>query len=89
MNNIDDSASDEEQLANMPMHYHALLLITRPLVITEDTPLSFRGEKISRSGFGISPKPADWRQEFTMRRGEIIRSDLSGHLKFRIYLGMS
>lgn len=89
MNNIDDSASYEEQLAYVPMHYHALLLITRPLVITEDTPLSFREEEISRSGFGISPKPAGWRHKFTMRRGEIIRSDLSGHLKFRIYLGMS
>ncbi|MCJ7791373.1 MAG: hypothetical protein MUP49_03020 [Dehalococcoidia bacterium] len=89
MNNTDDSASDEEQLAIVPMDYRALLAMTRPLVITEDTPLSLRGEEISLSGFGISPEPADWRAEFTLRRGEILRLGLSERLKLRIYLGMS
>jgi hypothetical protein len=89
MNNTDDSASDEEQLAIVPMDYRALLAMTRPLVITENTLLSLRGDKISLSGFGISPEPADWRAESTLRRGEILRPGLSGRLKLRIYLGMS
>jgi hypothetical protein len=44
MNNTDDSASDEEQLATVPMDYRTLLAMTRPLVITEDTPLPLRGD---------------------------------------------
>ena len=78
MNNTDDSASDEEQLATVPMHYAALLAMTRPLVITEYTSLSLRGGEIFRSGFGISPEPADWREDFTLRRGEFLRPGLSG-----------
>jgi hypothetical protein len=104
MSNTDDPDSDQEQLATVPMNYRALLAMTRPLVITEDTPLSFRGEKISLSGFGISPESADWRAEFTLRRGEILshegECDVAGesiyalgetgsNLKLRIYLGMS
>jgi hypothetical protein len=104
MNNADDSASDEEQLLTVPMDYRALLAMTRPLVITDDTPLSFRGEKIPLSGLGISPQPADWRAEFTLRIGEILcprgewgvawesipALDQTGsNLRLRIYLGMS
>jgi hypothetical protein len=89
MNNTDDSTSDEEQLAIVPMDYRALLAMTRPLVITEDTLLSLRGEKISLSGFGISPEPAYWCAESTLRRGGILRPGLSERFKLRIYLGMS
>ena len=89
MNNADDSANDEEQLATAPMHYRALMAITRPLVITEDTPLSLREEEVSRPGFGTSPEATYWRADFALRAGEILRPGLSGHLKLRIYLGMS
>jgi len=104
MNNTDDSASDEEQLATVPMDYSALLAMTRPLVITEDTLLSLRGEGVFRLGFGISPEPAGRRAEFALRRGEILcpegecdvaRESISAlgetvsNLKLRIYLGMS
>ncbi len=104
MNNTDDSDSDEEQLSPLPMHYGALLAMTRPLVITEDTLLSLRGEEIPRSGFGSSPEPADWRADSTLRRGEVLcaegecdvaqesvsASDQTGsNLALRIYLGMS
>ena len=104
MNNKDNSANDEEQLATVPMGYRALLAMTRPLVITEDAPLSLQGEEISRSGFGISPELADWRAEFTLRRGEILCSEgecdvaresisalgeTGSNLKLRIYLGTS
>jgi len=78
MNNKDNSANDEEQLATVPMDYRALLAMTRPLVITEDAPLSLRGGEVFRSGFGISPEPADWRADFTLRRGEFLRPDLLG-----------
>jgi len=104
MNNTDDSASDEEQLATVPMDYITLLAITRPLLITEDTLLSLRGEEVFRLSFGISPEPADRRAEFALRRGEILYpegvSDVAresifalgetvSNLKFRIYLGAS
>jgi len=104
MNNTDDSANDEEQLATVPMDYSALLAITRPLVITEDAILSLRGEEIFRLGFGISPEPADRRAEFALRIGEILclggecdvaRESIfalgkkSSNLKLRIHLGMS
>jgi hypothetical protein len=72
MNNTDDSASDEEQLASVPMNYSALLAMTRPLVITEDDLLSLRGDEVFLLGFGIPPGPADRRAEFALRRGEII-----------------
>ena len=104
MNNTDDSISDEEQLATVPMDYSTLLAMTLPLVITEDGPLSLRGEKVFRSSFGISPGPADRRAEFALRRGEILypegecdvaRESISvlgetgSNLKLRICLGMS
>jgi len=104
MNNTDDSASDEEQLATVPMDYSALLAMTRPLVITEDALLSLRGEDVFRSGFGISPEPADRRAEFALRIGEILcprsecdaaresifaSGETGSNLKLRIYLGMS
>jgi hypothetical protein len=104
MNNTDDSASDEEQLATVPMDYSALLAMTRPLVITEDTLLSLRGEGVFRLGFGISPEPAGRRADFALRRGEILcpegecdvaresifaLGETVSNLKLRIYLGMS
>jgi len=104
MNNTDDSASDEEQLAAVPMDYSALLEMTRPLVITEDSLLSLRGEGVFRLGFGISPEPADRRAEFALRRGEILcpegecdvaresifaLGELGSNSKLRIHLGMS
>jgi len=104
MNNTEDSASDEEQLATVPMDYSALLAMTRPLVITEDAILSLRGEEVFRLGFGISPEPADHRAEFALKRGEILcpegecdvaresifaLGETGSNLKLRIYLGMS
>jgi hypothetical protein len=104
MNNADDSASDQEQLATVPMDYRALLAMTRPFVITEDTPLSFRAEKISLSDLGISPEPADWRAEFILRAGEFLclggewgvawestsaLGQTGSNLILTIYLGMS
>jgi len=104
MNNTDDSASDEEQLATVPMDYSALLAMTRPLVITEDTLLSLRGGQVFRLGFGSSPEPADRRAEFALRIGEILcpggecdvaresifaLGETVSNSKLRIYLGMS
>jgi len=77
MNNADDSRSDEEQLAALPTDCRALLAMTRPLVIVENTPLSSREEKSSASGCGISPEPGDRRAEFTLRKGEILCPDNS------------
>ena len=104
MNNTDDSASDEEQLAAVPMNYSVLLAMTRPLVITEDALLSLRGGEIFRLGFGISLEPADRRTGFALRRGEILcpgdgcdvawesifaLGETGSNLKLRIHLGMS
>jgi hypothetical protein len=104
MNNTDDSASDEEQLATEPMDYSDLMAMTRPLVITEDALRSLRGEEVFRLGFGSSPEPADRRAEFALRIGEILcpgaecdaaRGSISApgktgpNLKLKIYLGMS
>jgi hypothetical protein len=104
MNNTDDSADDEEQLASVPMDYSALLAMTRPLVITEDALLSLRGEGVFRVGVGISPEPADRRAAFALRRGEILCPEgecdvawesifalgkTGSNLKLRIHLGMS
>ena len=104
MSNADDSASDEEQLANVPMDYSDLMAMTRPLVITEDALLSLRGDEVFLLGFGISPGPADRRAEFALRRGEILCPEgecdvaresiftlgkTGSNLKLRIYLGMS
>jgi len=104
MSNTDDSASHEEQLASMPMDYSALLAITCPLVITDDTLLSLRGGMVFRSGFEILSEPADRRAEFALRIGEILcpgsEYDIAresifalgkkgSNLKLRIHLGMS
>jgi hypothetical protein len=104
MSNTDSSASDEGQLATVPMDYCALLAMTRPLVITEDALRSLRGEGVFRSGSGISPEPAGGRAEFALRMGEILRpegecdvaresifasGETCSNLKLRIHLGMS
>jgi hypothetical protein len=104
MNNTDNSTSDEEQLVTVPMDYSALLAMTRPLVITEDTLLALRGEEVFRLGLGSSPEPADRRAEFALRIGEILcpggecdvaresifaPGETGPNLKFRIHLGMS
>jgi len=104
MNNTDDSANDEEQLASVPIDYSALLAITCPLVITDDALLSLRGGMVFRLGYGISPEPADRRAEFALRIGEILcpggECDVAresifalgktgSNLKLRIHLGMS
>jgi len=104
MNNKDDSANDEERLANVPMDYSALLAVTRPLVITEDALLSLRGGEVFRLGSGTSPEPADRSVEFALKRGEILcpegecdvaresifaLGETVSNLKLKIYLGMS
>jgi len=104
MNNTDNSASDEEQLATVPMDYSDLLAMTRPLVLTEDALLSLRGGGGFRLGSGTSPGPADRRAEFALRRGEILcpegecdvaresifaLGERGSNLKLRIHLGMS
>jgi len=104
MNNKDNSASDEENLAAVPMDYITLLAMTRPLVITGDALPSLHGEEVFHLGFGISPEPADRRAEFVLRRGEILcpegecdgareyifaLGETGSNLKLRIYLGMS
>jgi hypothetical protein len=104
MNNTDDSTSDEEQLATVPMDYSDLMAMTRPLVITEDDLLSLRGDEVFLLGFGISPEPADRRAEFAPRGGEILcpegecdvaresifaLGEIGSNLQLRIYLGMS
>ena len=78
MNNTNNPTDDEEQLATIPTDYQALLAMTRPLVIAEDTLPSWRGGEICRSGFGASSGSEDWRAEFALRRGEILRSHESG-----------
>jgi len=78
MNNTNNPTDDEDQLATIPTDYHALLAMTRPLVIAEDTLPSWRGGEICRSGFGTSSGSEDWRAEFALRRGEIFRSHESG-----------
>jgi hypothetical protein len=104
MNNKEDSASDEEQLATVPMDYSALLAMTRPLVITEDALRSLRGDEIFRLGFEISPEITERRVESVLRRGEILcpegecnvarelisaLGEIGSNLKLRIHLGMS
>ena len=104
MNNTDDSASDEEQLATVPIDYSDLMAMTRPLVITEDALLSLRGEGVFRLGSGSLPEPVDRRAESAQRRGEILfpegecdvalesilaLSETVSNLKLRIHLGMS
>jgi len=82
MSNTDDFGSDEERLATAARDYRALLAMTRPLLITEHTPLSLRREEIPRlhpeTGSAISPEPGDCGAELALRRGEIFRPDKSG-----------
>jgi len=78
MDNTGDSASDEQQSANMTTGYGALLAMTRPLVVTEHTLPSWRGGEICRSGFGVSAGTGDLCPESTLSRGEVLRSDESG-----------
>jgi hypothetical protein len=105
MRMMDNSADDEEQIAppekeiNLPGHdsaesvsaeprdYGALLAMTRPLVISKEGALSL-GE-------------GDCREEFALRKGEILCLGRSGlatttalpqtrlNLRIRIHLGMS
>ena len=74
MSNTDDSASDEEQLATVPMDYRTLLATTRPLVITQQTSRSL-GVPIYEDK-AISLEATDWWVEFALRKGEIICGDL-------------
>jgi hypothetical protein len=78
MSNKDNPPNDEEQFATIPTDYRGLLAMTRPLVIAEHTLASWRGGQICRSGLGIPIEPGDWRGEFALKRGEILRSDESG-----------
>ena len=78
MRNTDNPGNRREQLATILTDYRALLAMTRPLVIAEHSLPSWRGGETGRSGFGIFPEPADWRAEYTVRRGEIFRSDEAG-----------
>ena len=78
MNNTGDSPRDEQQSANMTTDYRALLLTTRPLIVTEHTLLSWRGGELYRSGFGMSLGTGDWSPESTLSRGEVIRSHEPG-----------
>jgi hypothetical protein len=104
MNNKEYFASDEEQLATVPIDYGALLAMTRPLIITEDALRSLRGDEVFRLGFGISPEITERRAESVLRRGEILcpegecnaarefisaLSEIGSNLKLRIHLGMS
>jgi len=74
MNNPDDSTSDEEELKTLPMDYRTLLAVTRPLVITRPTSLSW-GAPIFEDK-AISLEARYWWVEFTLRKGEIICTDL-------------
>ena len=74
MNNTDDSANDEEQLAPVPMDYLTLLAITRPLLITQPTSRSF-GIPIYEDK-AISLQARDWWVEFALKKGEIICGDI-------------
>jgi len=77
MNNTDNSPGEEQQSANIPTDYRALLSITRPLVVAEHTLPSWRGGEICRSGFGVSPGSGDSCPESILSRGEVFQSDES------------
>ncbi len=75
MNNPGNSASDKEKLKTLPMDYRTLLAITRPLVITQPTSLSW-GTPIFEDK--VVPLGArNWWVEFALRKGEIICTDLT------------
>ena len=69
----DNSPGDEPQLATVPTHYLALLAMTRPLVIREHTLSFWRGGQTCRLGLGIPRGSGNWRAEWTLRKGEILR----------------
>jgi hypothetical protein len=73
MRKRNNPASNEEQLETTPTDYRALLVMTRPLVVTEHTLPFWRGGQICRLGFGIPREPVDWRAESTLTKGEILR----------------
>jgi hypothetical protein len=74
MSSRDNLPNDEEQEAAVPTDCRALLAMTRPLVIAEDTPLSSREEKIRDPGSGAPAEERDLRGEFTLRKGKILRA---------------
>jgi len=78
MSNTGDSSGDKQQSAGMTTDYRALLAITRPLIVTEHSLLSWRGGEVYRSGFGVSAGPGDRYPESTVSRGEVFRSDETG-----------
>jgi len=78
MGSTGDSPRDKQQLVDMMTDYRALLAMTRPHVVTEDSLQSWRGGEVYRSGFGISPRPGDRRPESALSRGEVFRLDESG-----------
>ena len=73
MRKRDNSPNDEEQEAAVPTDCPALLAMTRPLIIVENTPLSSREEEIRESTLRPSAQQEDPRSEFTLKRGEILR----------------
>jgi len=80
MNNTDDSASDEEQLATVSMDYGDLLAMTRPLMITKQTSRSLRVPIDEDEA--ISLEAGDWWVEFALRNGKILCGDLpSGRMR--------
>ena len=74
MNNPGDSASDEEKLKTLPMDYRTLLAMTRPLVITRPASLPWRAPIFEDKA--ISLEARYWWEEFALRKGEIICTDL-------------
>jgi hypothetical protein len=69
----DNSPGDEPQLATVPTHYLALLAMTRPLVIREHTLPFWRGGQTCRLDLRIPRGSGNWRAEWTLRKGEILR----------------
>ena len=78
MNETDNSPGDEQQPGNTSIDYATLLSMTRPLFVTEHSLPLWRGGEICRSGFGISPEPADRYPESTLSRGEVLQSGEPG-----------
>jgi hypothetical protein len=78
MSSTGDSPNDKQQLADMTADYRALLIMTRPLIVTEHSLPSWRGGEVYRSGFGISPGPGDRCPESSLIRGEAFSPDESG-----------
>ncbi len=75
MNNPGNSASDKEKLKTLPMDYRTLLAITRPLVITPPTSLSWEVPIFEDKVVPLGAR--NWWVEFALRKGEIICTDLT------------